>query len=182
MVGWDGRHPQVDLFIAHLELDAAILRQAFFRDRHRAAHHLEPGDHRRQEFFRVGIHLDEFAIEAVADAHRGLQRLDVDVRSPQAEGFRQGLHHQADDRRVIAGITGFPIASGDGEAIQGSAGRRHCGLIKLAQVVVDVLLGGAHEIQLTADDVRQGVEGSKSSGSAMAMVRDRPSSCTGITL
>ena len=69
MIGGDGGNAQVHLFVAHFELDAAVLRQAFFGDGHGAAHDLQAGNDGWQQFFRVVIDLDEFAIEAVADAH-----------------------------------------------------------------------------------------------------------------
>ena len=37
-----------------------------------------------QQLLRVGVHLEQLAVDAVADAHRGLERLDVDVRGAHA--------------------------------------------------------------------------------------------------
>ena len=60
------------------------------------------------------VHLDEFAIQAVTDAHRGFQRLDVNIRGTQAERLGEGLENQPDDRGVIALETRLRVARGDG--------------------------------------------------------------------
>ena len=124
VVGGHGGNPEVHLLVAHLELDPAVLRQAFFRDGHGAAHHLEAGDDRGQQFFRVGVHMDQLAVEAVADAHGGFERLDVNVGSADAERFGEHLQDEADDRRVVAYVAGFRVAGGHREAAGIGACRR----------------------------------------------------------
>ena len=180
VIGGHGGNPEVQLLVAHLELDAAILRQALFRDGHRAGHDLETRDHGGQEFLRMGVHLVQLAVDAVADPHGRLQRFDVNVRGADADGFRERLQHQTDDRGIVAVVTGLAVTRGDHEtALTRGPDRR--ATIELPQVLLNVVAGGANEIQLTADDCGRASSVSKSSGSAIATVSVRPSSWTGIT-
>ena len=75
----------------------------------------------------------------------------------RAKRFRQGLHHQPDDRRFIAAGSRLRIAAGHRVAGIGLGGR-FGGVIELPQMVLDFLLGDADQIQLAADHVWQAVE------------------------
>ena len=153
MIGRDRGNPQIDLFIAHFKLDPTVLRQSFLRDRHGPAHHFQTRDDRWQQLLRVGIDVDEFAIEPIANPHRSLKRLNVNVRCPQAERLSERLHYQTDDRRVVAARSSFRIAAG--HRVTGLRGRGgFVRMIELAQVVLDVLLSDTHEIEFAPDDVR----------------------------
>ena len=105
----------------------------------------------------MGVRVDELAVEAVADAHGGLHRLDVNVGGAHAEGFGERLQNKPDDRRVVAFVARLAVARGDLETvIAGGTDRR--ATIELAQMFLDVIAGGADQVQLAADDVRQCVE------------------------
>ena len=57
--------------------------------------------------------MDELSIQAVADAHGGLERLNVDVRRADPEGLGKHLQHQADDGRVFTTVPGLVVSRGN---------------------------------------------------------------------
>ncbi len=119
MVGGDGGDAEVDFLVAHFELDTSVLREAFFGDGHGAAHDFEAGDDGGEEFFGMGVDVDEFAIDAITDADGCFEGFDVDVGCAEAEGFGEGLLDEADDGCVVAVGSGFEITGGDLEGVLG---------------------------------------------------------------
>ena len=103
------------------------------------------------------VHLDELAIQAVADADGRFERLDVNVGSPQTEGLGEGLEHQPDDRGIVAVGTRFGVAGGDGQLV-GWILFRNLDPVDLAEVNVDVLGGGADDVDFPPDHMGQAVE------------------------
>ena len=87
-------------FFCDLHLDAAVLRQAFLRDAHRAGHDLEPADDGGLQTFRRRLHFLEHAVDAEADAEFFVERLEMNVAGARAMGFDQQHRNHADDRRV----------------------------------------------------------------------------------
>ena len=89
-----------------LHLDAAVLREAFLGDAHRAGHDLEPADDGGLQAFRRRLHFLEDAIDAKADAEFLLERLEVNVARAEAMRLDQEHRDHPDDRRVgfVAGI------------------------------------------------------------------------------
>ncbi len=95
------RDAEVHLLAAsHLQLDAAVLRQAPLGDV-QLRHDLEPRRDRVAQLHRRLHHLVEHAVDAVADAEFLLVRLDVDVRRVALDGVGEDQVHELDDRRVL---------------------------------------------------------------------------------
>ena len=98
----DDRHADVDFAAVHLELDAAVLRQALFGDV-QPRHDLEAADDRGLkpvDLRRRGLLLQD-AVDAVANLDaRGL-RLDVHVARPRVDRFDQDFVHEVNDRRFL---------------------------------------------------------------------------------
>jgi hypothetical protein len=101
-----GQHGDAEvhlLALAHLELDAAVLRQAALGDVERA-HDLERARDRVLQLERRAHLLDEHAVDAVADAELLLVGLDVDVARALLDGVEQDRVAEADDGRVLRGL------------------------------------------------------------------------------
>ena len=101
----DGGHrgnADIDFLAADAQADAAVLRQAFFRDVH-ARHDLDAGDDRGLETLQLRGHrrLVQHAVHAVPDAQVGLHRFHVDIRRPVLVGFPDDLIHEFDDGRLL---------------------------------------------------------------------------------
>jgi hypothetical protein len=102
-----GMQAQIDRAarIVQAHLDAAVLRQAFFRDAH-VGHDLDPADQRRLQLLgRVG-HDVQHTVDAVPQAHALLQRLEVNIAGPEAMRLEDHEIDEADDVRVV-GFFGF---------------------------------------------------------------------------
>ena len=76
-----GRNADVNFLALDADVDAAVLRQAFFGDVH-AAHHLDARDERRLKPFELRRHrrLMQNAVNAVANAQFVLRRFEMNVR------------------------------------------------------------------------------------------------------
>ena len=99
MAGWYDAHTQVDILASNQDLDAAVLRAAFFGDVDEA-HDLDAADDRAQEAFGGVVAFHEHAVDPVANADPVGERLDVDVAGPVGHGFLDDQVHQLDDRCV----------------------------------------------------------------------------------
>ena len=95
-----GRHAVVDDLLAHLQLDAAVLRHAALGDVE-LRHDLEARDQRRLELHRRLHDFLQRAVDAVADADVVLEALEVDVRRAALHRIREDGVDQLDDRRVL---------------------------------------------------------------------------------
>src|SRR5262249_50561805 len=95
-------HADVDLAIVDAHLDAAVLRQTFFRDVE-PRHDLESADDGRlkaaQRFVRR-LRLEQ-TVDAVADTHRTLFRLDVNVAGAFVDCFDEDFVHELDDAGLL---------------------------------------------------------------------------------
>ncbi len=113
--GGDGGDADVDGGTLELEVDPAILWHAALGDIE-PGHDFQTGDDGALECFDIfrHRHLDEAAIDAVADAEIGAERLDVDVRGALVEGFADDLVDELDDGGflivVIIDDVGFVFA------------------------------------------------------------------------
>jgi len=94
------RHTEVDDAVPHLQLQAAVLRHPPLGDvelgedldaRGEGRLHPERGLH----------HLEQRAVDPVADPQLELEGLDVDVARPPADGVGQEAVDELDDRRVV---------------------------------------------------------------------------------
>ena len=103
----DRRDADIEDVLAVAEVDAAVLRQAAFRDVE-ARHDLQTRDDRVLEAGEVVRQRDrdEDAVDAVADAQVVLLRLEVDVRRAFGDGLRQDFGDEAHDRGVLVGLVG----------------------------------------------------------------------------
>ena len=90
------------VFDAHL--DAAVLRQAFFRDVE-MAQNLDARNNGRLELFQLRRHghFLQLAVNAVPDSEFVLERFQVDVRGAQFDRVLQHLVDEADDRSLVLG-------------------------------------------------------------------------------
>ena len=78
-----GRDAHVDLGVAHLDVEAAVLRQALLGDV-QPGHQLQAQHQRRGDLgIGLGLHV-QHAVDAEADDQPGLLRLDVDVGGAHA--------------------------------------------------------------------------------------------------
>ena len=107
----------------------------------------------------MGVDVDQFSVKAVADTHRGLQRFDVDIGGAEAECLGECLLDEPDDGCVVGLHARLGVAGGNPEAIIGRIGSLFLDVVKLEEMVVDVAVGCAGEVELPPDDVRQAVEG-----------------------
>ena len=94
---------EVDRLVRKADLDAAVLRQALFRDAHRLRHDFEPAHDGAVQAFRRGLHFLQDAIDAETDAELALERLDVDVARAVRVGLEQEHRNHFDDRRIALG-------------------------------------------------------------------------------
>ncbi len=94
-----GRDAQVDVLAAHRELDAAVLRQAALGDVE-ARHDLDAREDRGAQLRRRRLDLAQHAVDAVAQAERLLERLDVDVGGALLDRARDDAVDDAHDRRL----------------------------------------------------------------------------------
>ena len=86
--------------LAHLQLDAPVLRHAALGDV-QLRHDLEARDQRRLELHRRLHHFLQRAVDAVADADLVLEALEVDVRRAALHRVGEDGVDQLDDRRVF---------------------------------------------------------------------------------
>ena len=92
----------VHLGVVNAHLDAAVLRQAFFRDVEMAQNFDARNDGRLKSFqLRRHGHFLQLAVNAVADAEFVLERFEVDVRRAQFDRVLQNLVDEADDRSLV---------------------------------------------------------------------------------
>jgi len=104
VAGGQHAHPEVVMFFAETDLDAAVLAAALFGDVH-VGHDLDAGKKRHEQLAGRVFALGEHAIDAVADPDALGERLDVDVAGPVVDAFLDDEVHQADDGRVaLVGI------------------------------------------------------------------------------
>ncbi len=98
------RNPDVHLHLLDPDLDAPILRQPLFSNV-QVAENLDPGNNRRLEplDLRRHRHVLQHAVNPVANAELLLERLQMDVRSPQLDRIPQHLVDEADDGRLLRG-------------------------------------------------------------------------------
>ena len=86
--------------LAHLQLDAAVLRHAALGDV-QLRHDLEARDERRLELHRRLHDLLQRAVDAVAHADVVLEALEVDVRRAALHRIREDGVDELDDRRIL---------------------------------------------------------------------------------
>ena len=98
----DDRDADVDLAAAHLELDAAVLRQALLGDV-QPGHDLQAADDRGLKAIDLRRHRLrlQHAVDAVANLNAGRLRLDVHVAGPRFDRLDQNFVHQPNDRGLL---------------------------------------------------------------------------------
>ena len=84
-----GGNAQIDRFLAHLHLNATVLRQPLFRDAHRAGHDFEPADDGRLQFLRRRLHFLEHAVDAETNAELFVERFEMNVAGADVMRFEQ---------------------------------------------------------------------------------------------
>ena len=94
------RDAEVDDPVAHLQLDAAVLRHAALGDVE-LRHDLDARDERRLHLERRLHDLEQRAVDAVAHPDLVLERLEVDVARAPLHRVGQDAVDQLDDRRVV---------------------------------------------------------------------------------
>ena len=87
-------------FPRDFHLDASVLRQALFRDAHRAGHDLQPADDGRLQSLRRRLHFLKDAVDAKPDAEIFIERLEVNIAGAKPMRFDQKHGDQANDRRI----------------------------------------------------------------------------------
>ena len=95
----------VDFVVGHEDLNAAVLRNALFRDVE-LAEDLQTRDDGGLELLDLGGHrrLLKHAVDTIAHPQGILEGLDVHVGRPQFDGLGQDLIDEADDRRALGRI------------------------------------------------------------------------------
>ena len=94
------RHPHVDRLAGHAQRDAAVLRQALFRDVE-LRHDLDARDDRGMQRARRLDQVAQRAVDAQPHHRARFEGLDVDVRGAVAQRLREQRIDQADDRRIV---------------------------------------------------------------------------------
>src|SRR5690606_29375899 len=89
-----------------------VLGEALFGDVD-AGHDLDAADQRAAHAVGDVVALDALAVDAVADPHAVLHRLDVDIAGGSAGGFSDGGVGEVDDRRL--GRVVHPVFADAGE-------------------------------------------------------------------
>ena len=97
------RYSQVHFLASHSYLNTPILRQALFRDTHRAAHHLDTRHDRRMELLGVIIHFNKLTINTVTYPQCCLHWLEVNITCRQLKRLKQHRRHHSNNRSVIIG-------------------------------------------------------------------------------
>ena len=92
VVGRDDADPQVELLVAHGDLDPPVGRSPLFGDVD-LGQDLDAGDDRREHPAGGAFAFDADAVDPIADPDPILKRLDMDVAGPQLDRF---LDHQVD--------------------------------------------------------------------------------------
>ena len=103
MITWHRRYSQVHFLAGHPYLNTPILRQALFRDAHRAAHHLDPRHNGGMKLFGVVIHFNKLAINTITYPQCCLHRLKVNITCRQLKRLKQHGGHHSNNRSVIIG-------------------------------------------------------------------------------
>ncbi len=95
---WNHRDADVYLMVGDANLNTSVLGDSLFSNV-QLAQDLEPRDDGGLELLDLGGHrcFLEHAVDAVTDAQRVLERLDMHVRSPQFDGLGEDLVDEADD-------------------------------------------------------------------------------------
>eukprot|EP01035_Chromulina_nebulosa_P041508 gene41508-56148_t len=108
----DNGDADIDLGVLDTDLDAAVLRETFFRDIE-VREDLHARDDRGLEAFdlRGHRHLLENAVDAVADAQFVLEGLEVHVGGAQLDRVLEDLIDETDDRRVLGGLIEIVIGA-----------------------------------------------------------------------
>ena len=95
-----GGNTHIDRLVASLDVEAAVLRQALFRNIE-ARHELQAQDQRRGDLgVGLGLHV-QHAVDAEADVQLGFLRLDMDVGSAHLRRILEHRLQQLDDRRIF---------------------------------------------------------------------------------
>ena len=94
---------QIHFAAQHLDLDAAVLRQAALGDV-QLRHQLHARNDGGLQFARRRVLIEQHAIHAEADAEFLLERLDVNVAGALLDGLRDHGVHQPDDRRFAGHV------------------------------------------------------------------------------
>ena len=92
------RDAQIDFAAEHLDLDAAVLRQAALGDVE-LRHQLDARDHGGLHVARGSFLFLQYAVHAEADPELLLERFNVDIGSALLRGGRDHRVHQANDGR-----------------------------------------------------------------------------------
>ena len=100
VAGGDDADAEIQFFFAHRDLDPAVLGAPSFGDV-QLGENLDAGGDGAQQAAGRAIAFDQHAVDPVADADAILERLDVDVRSPQLNGFLDQQLHQPDDGGAV---------------------------------------------------------------------------------
>ena len=107
----------------------------------------------------MAVGVDQLAIQTVADAHRSLERFDVNVRCLHAHRLGERVHHQADDGCVVAiTATTLTFVGGDHDAVFLALNGTFNG-VELREVILNVANRGTGKRHLTTGDHGQTVEG-----------------------
>src|SRR5208282_3852458 len=98
------RNADVHFGVIETNLDAAVLRQAFFGDVEMTQNFDARNDSGLKTFqLRGNGNLLQLAVNAVADTEFVLERFEMDVRRAQINGVLQNLVDEADDGRLVLG-------------------------------------------------------------------------------
>src|SRR5690606_14098512 len=143
--GGDGGDADVEVGGAGAEVDASVLRQAFFGDVE-ARHDFEARDDgvlEAQEVFRHG-HGDQQAIDAVADAELAFLGFEVDVGGLVGDGLGDDVGDEAHDGGVLIGVeVGVGVAGGGQEVVVvGVVERAGADAVVFDDELVDAFGGG----------------------------------------
>jgi hypothetical protein len=101
--GRNGAHAYVDALARDLQRDASVLRKPLFRDVE-PGHDLHARDNRAHELLVRLLRDVELAIDAVANEHLFLFRLDVNVARSLFDALKEERIDPSDDGSLVVGI------------------------------------------------------------------------------
>jgi hypothetical protein len=159
------RDADVHLGVVETDLDAAVLRQAFFRDVEMAQNFDARHDGRLEALeLRGHGHVLQHAVNAVADAELVLERFEMNVRRAQLDGVLQNLVDEADDRGFVlgglveVGVLGIIVNDLESFFLVERADRVRADAEALFDFALDGFAGGQHRLEVQAGHGFQRIE------------------------
>ena len=148
----------------HLDRKAAVLRQTRFRNVH-VAHDLDTGHNGRGKFQGNFGRFAEHPFHTIADVHRRLFGIDVNVAGAHFDAFGQDEVYETNDRDVVNGIVRddfFVLQTGIGRRVRVDFAQ-HFGegavfAVDRAEKPYEVRLRAEHGFHLTAAGFFDGVQ------------------------